>query len=215
MGVNVITLDDIRTNKNPYISSADGYLEDDLEYHTSWDWLMPVVEKIENDERYDVDILQYGTRIREGQKDIVNNIADISFDKKIEHTYQAVVKFINRYNAERRKDVAQYDNNKLIAEFMEFPTHTDVVDDRTIAYYVGESIIWTDNTENENDYDVFHPEDMQFHLSWDWLIPVIHKCFDVAEDGDMDDIMHHLQVADRKPTYRAVIEFINQYNKTK
>ena len=55
---------------------------------------MPVVEQIESDERYDVDILQYGTRIREGQKDIVNNIADISFDKKIEHTYDAVVEFI-------------------------------------------------------------------------------------------------------------------------
>lgn len=55
----------------------------------------------------------------------------------------------------------------------------------------------------------------KYHTSWDWLIPVIHKCFDVAEDGDMDDIMHHLQVADRKPTYRAVVEFINQYNKNK
>ena len=69
-----------------------------MQYHTSWDWLMPVVEKIENDERYDVDILQYGTRIREGQKDIVNNIADISFDKKIEHTYDAVVEFIKQLN---------------------------------------------------------------------------------------------------------------------
>tara|TARA_R110000822_G_scaffold302368_1_gene426546 strand:- start:321 stop:662 length:342 start_codon:yes stop_codon:yes gene_type:complete len=67
-------------------------------FHSSWDWLMPVVEKIESDERYDVDILQYGTRIREGQKEIVNNIADISFDKKIEHTYQAVVEFIKQYN---------------------------------------------------------------------------------------------------------------------
>jgi hypothetical protein len=72
--------------------------ESELQYHKSWDWLMPVVEKIESDERYDVDILQYGTRIteggREGKKDIVNNIADISFDKKIEHTYDAVVEFI-------------------------------------------------------------------------------------------------------------------------
>ena len=64
------------------------------QYHNSWDRLMPVVEQIESDERYDVDILQYGTRIREGQKEIVNNIADISFDKKIEHTYDAVVEFI-------------------------------------------------------------------------------------------------------------------------
>lgn len=74
-------------------------------YHTSWDWLMPVVEKIESDERYDVDILQYGTRIVERTKtdsiDIVNNIADISFDSKIDHTYDAVVKFINHINKEK------------------------------------------------------------------------------------------------------------------
>ena len=69
-----------------------------MKYHTSWDWLIPVVEKIESDERYDVDILQYGTRITDNQKEIVSNIADISFDKKIEHTYDAVVEFINEYN---------------------------------------------------------------------------------------------------------------------
>ncbi len=67
---------------------------DSMKYHCSWDWLMPVVVKIESDERYDVDILQYGTRITDNQKEIVNNIADMSFDKKIEHTYDAVVKFI-------------------------------------------------------------------------------------------------------------------------
>jgi len=71
---------------------------EDLHYHSSWDWLMSVVEKIESDERYDVDILQYGTRITDNQKEIVSNIADISFDKKIEHTYDAIVKFINLKN---------------------------------------------------------------------------------------------------------------------
>ena len=52
MGVNIITIDDVRKNKNPYISSADGYLEDDIKYHSSWDWLMPVISKITKDERY-------------------------------------------------------------------------------------------------------------------------------------------------------------------
>ncbi|MEJ6767428.1 MAG: hypothetical protein QNK97_04400 [Gammaproteobacteria bacterium] len=76
---------------------VDGFLSlSKMEYHISWNWLMPVVEKIESDERYDVDILQYGTRIREGKKDIVNNIADISFYNKIDHTYDAVVKFIKQ-----------------------------------------------------------------------------------------------------------------------
>ena len=59
---------------------------------------MPVVEKIESYERYDVDILQYGTRISDNQKEIVNNIANTSFDTKIDHTYQAVVEFIKNQN---------------------------------------------------------------------------------------------------------------------
>ena len=72
-------------------------------YHTSWDCLMPVVEKIEEDERYNIDILQYGTIISSNTKErgyleIVNNVADISFDRKIEHTYKAVVEFIKQYN---------------------------------------------------------------------------------------------------------------------
>ena len=73
---------------------CSSFLRDELQYHTSWDWLMPVIENIESDERYDVEILQYGTRILDNQKEIVNNIANISFDKKIDHTYQAVVEFI-------------------------------------------------------------------------------------------------------------------------
>ena len=68
------------------------------QYHESWNSLMTVVESIESDERYDVEILQYGTRIIERTKtdciEVVNNIADISFDSKIDHTYDAIVKFI-------------------------------------------------------------------------------------------------------------------------
>jgi hypothetical protein len=70
-------------------------------YHTSWDWLMPVVEKIEDIETIDVDILTNGTKIyewRSGGEVIVNNCAEISFTNKIEHTYSAVVEFIKWYN---------------------------------------------------------------------------------------------------------------------
>ena len=75
----------------------------ELKYHSSWDWLMPVVDKIESDERFDVNILQYGTIISSNTKErghieIVNNVANISFDSKIDHTYKAVVEFIKQYN---------------------------------------------------------------------------------------------------------------------
>jgi len=70
---------------------------EDLHYNQSWDWLMPVVERIEQYETVDVDILQYGTKIHNYKTgfEYVNNIANISFDNKIEHTYNAVVEFIN------------------------------------------------------------------------------------------------------------------------
>jgi hypothetical protein len=74
-----------------------------LGFHSSWDWLMPVVDKIESDERFDVNVLQYGTIISSNTKErghieIVNNVANISFDSKIDHTYQAVVEFIKQHN---------------------------------------------------------------------------------------------------------------------
>jgi hypothetical protein len=70
-----------------------------MKYHNFWDdWLMPVVENIESNEKYDVEILQYGTRILENCKEIVTNVANISFDKKIDHTYHAVVEFIKWNN---------------------------------------------------------------------------------------------------------------------
>lgn len=84
-----------------FVYSEDNHrTEVDLAYHDSWNWLMPVVEKIESDERYDVDILQYGTRIRDNQKEIVTNVADISFNSKIDHTYDAVVRFLKRLTDE-------------------------------------------------------------------------------------------------------------------
>ena len=105
------------------------------------------------------------------------------------------------------------EENKLIAEFMEFPTHTDAVDDRTIAYYVGESIMHTDNTENENDYDVFHPDDMQFKTSWEWLMPVVIEIGGTANIlGAMKKLRNYSKVTNREDTYQAVVEFIKQYN---
>ena len=85
----------------------DTYLESnkDLQYHTSWDWLMPVVEKIEDIENkeistnlikyhlYDVEIRQNVTTIHG------TNIEETSGDKLF-NTYHAVVEFINQLNKE-------------------------------------------------------------------------------------------------------------------
>ncbi len=86
MGVNVITIDDVRENKNPYISSADGHLESDLKYHSSWDWLMPVANEIiksrdEQNTDWDLTELKYSL-----------------CTTNIELVYKAVVQFIKNLN---------------------------------------------------------------------------------------------------------------------
>ena len=72
----------------------------ELRFDTDWNWLIEAVEKIEHIDSIDVNILTNGTRIyewRTGGEVIVDNSADISFEHKIEHVYDAVVKFIKWY----------------------------------------------------------------------------------------------------------------------
>jgi len=99
MEINVVTLDNVRKNKNPYISSEDGYLEDDLKYHCSWDWLMPVVEKIENF-GYEFIIVESRCYVKHNTDHSIEEVFHMEGDvcSKLKTTYEAVVEFINRYN---------------------------------------------------------------------------------------------------------------------
>ena len=101
-------------------------------------------------------------------------------------------------------------NNKLIAEFMGLK-NIDPNDDTIYQLMVakkGSGLPHEFPIGNE----IIPVKHMEYHTSWDWLMPVIHKCFDVAEDGQMSDIMHHLQVAEMGDTYDTVVEFIKEYN---
>jgi hypothetical protein len=84
MNVNIVTLDDIRANKDPYISSADGYTEEELKYDTSWDWLMSVIEEIWHSDIEDV------------TDNDISNIAESLGDAQIDGVYEAVVEFIKK-----------------------------------------------------------------------------------------------------------------------
>jgi len=86
------------------------------------------------------------------------------------------------------------ENNKLIAEFM------------------GKEI-----------YQHYH--ESNYHSSWDWLMPVIRKINEVSEYNDYcKDRLHLQRVLDEcinentvgiDEVCKAVVEFINQYNKNK
>ena len=104
-------------------------------------------------------------------------------------------------------------NNKLIAQFMGFPQQSDVVDDRTTAYYIGD-VIKATNENNQNEDNVFHPDDMMFDSSWDWLMPVISKCRieSNSEDHYWEGIYYTLEECNIDITYPTVVNFIKRTN---
>ena len=99
-------------------------------------------------------------------------------------------------------------DNKLIAEFMGAvgtpkynPTEWDV-------YITGCLDV---DSDDENAQHFYTPDKMKYHTSWDWLMPVVQKCFEVAEhEDDFFAISGNLPYMDS--TYKAVVEFIKEYN---
>jgi len=78
-------------------------------------------------------------------------------------------------------------NNKLIAEFMGVGKHYE-----------------------EQSSNMFN----QYHLSWDWLMPVIEKITELCEEPqELDELKHALLCVDIKSVYFIVVEFIKNQNK--
>ena len=79
----------------------------ELEFHTDWNWLMSVVEKIENlqDEN---NCAIYNVQIEQSFTEIIDNhtsetiIYDIDADSKIEAVYNTVIEFIKWYNEQNK-----------------------------------------------------------------------------------------------------------------
>lgn len=90
-------------------------------------------------------------------------------------------------------------NNKLIAEFM--GVH-EIMHDGYSEYDF-----------DDNTLDVVHEDELQYDTSWDWLMPVVEKCYTSNMQYPNDDITQGLIDVDIKATYQAVVEFINQLNK--
>jgi hypothetical protein len=84
-------------------SSISFFPPDRLKYHSSWDWLMPVVEKITQieDGKFNVTILSHGDWACYIERDDVfeKAIADFGgFEPMILNVWKAIVKFIKWYN---------------------------------------------------------------------------------------------------------------------
>ena len=90
-------------------------------------------------------------------------------------------------------------NNKLIAEFMGVPQgeHTHfMVEPFALESYA-------------------NVDDLKYDISWDWLMPVVQKCFDTQQpsEGQHYFINESLLTMDIEVVYDRVVEFIKQYNK--
>jgi hypothetical protein len=91
-------------------------------------------------------------------------------------------------------------DNKLIAEFMGYVTHYP-------AYQ--ECLQFKDENGFWNDADVFE-------TSWDWLMPVVQKCRldgqNLVGIDNWSEIGSALDECNLDKTYKAVVEFIKEYN---
>ena len=94
------------------------------------------------------------------------------------------------------------DNNKLIAEFMGL----DSFKDSLASLHQGKINI---------DVDVY--EQAQYHISWDWLMPVVQKIGDEYLNTPFDETYSYLteqyeNIWTLEDTYNAVVEFIKEQN---
>jgi hypothetical protein len=83
-----------KDNDGCYPAPVKVYIKDGrtvhyLKYHSSWEWLMPVVEKIEHTYAY-VNIK--GCHVK------ISTLVDVNAPTKLEAVYKAVVEFIKWYN---------------------------------------------------------------------------------------------------------------------
>ena len=96
------------------------------------------------------------------------------------------------------------ESNKLIAEFMGLKEHEG-------SYYLPlyNSGDWVPDVE------------LEYHNSWDWLMPVVDKIKILVMEDDSDElynseewdnITHTLVQIEIKSVYQAVVEFIKNQN---
>lgn len=93
------------------------------------------------------------------------------------------------------------ENNKLIAEFMELPL---------VLCNIG-----TENGAVTEGYK--HPEvdvpctadGLQYKYSWDWLIPVINKCY---QEHMSKHIVEAVMTCNINEAYKVVLKFIKNQN---
>jgi hypothetical protein len=96
-------------------------------------------------------------------------------------------------------------NNELIAEFMPNMMKAESTMDMGIEQWL------------DDDGEYYLPEELRYHESWDWLMPVVEKCLQVLGDSKESEQFYQgihdaLWDINIKTTHEAVVQFIKWYN---
>ena len=91
-------------------------------------------------------------------------------------------------------------DNKLIAEFMGCTNPFNEIHDATL-YKVEQG--------------TFELDELQYNISWDWLMPVVCRIDDLFDDDDdindqINEVHNAVLQFDREILHRAVVEFITK-----
>ena len=79
-------------------------------------------------------------------------------------------------------------------------------DNKLIAEFMGSNLNGLESWQYE--------EELQYHTSWDWLMPVAEKCLttDEPSDGRHYVINDALLTCNIDEVYKEVVEFIKEHN---
>jgi hypothetical protein len=106
------------------------------------------------------------------------------------------------------------ENNKLIAEFMGLELE-ETLEGLFVYARKEQSPIKLNDIRTE----FYEVHELKYHALWDdWLMPVVDRILDISfqDEGDPEDFYSIRDcIPDRNHTYKAVVEFIKEYNKTK
>ena len=105
------------------------------------------------------------------------------------------------------------ETNKLIAEFMggtlsSVPNLINLPQTRGVHSVKGSKML------PNGTYSVHRLNELKYHSSWDWLMPIVSKCRKEsnAEDSHWESVYYSLEGCDIDVTYQSVVDFIKWYN---
>lgn len=97
------------------------------------------------------------------------------------------------------------EKNRMIAEFMGF-----VKDDENL-YLIDDYRL-----RGESEYQATYVSEMEFHTSWDWLMPVVEEIDHLEYESErLDNIDEAIKTRQIGSVHQAVVEFIEWHNENK